>query len=390
MTAIATPMIATRPGIRTAERVKRVSLTGAREDQLFFAQVREDPRVEIEALQPGQRDRVVVVSSGGCTALSLLASGAAEVHAVDLNCAQNHLVELKAAAVRKFSRLETLGFVGGTPMSHMARASLYAMLREHLSRGAREYWDARPMAIGGGVLSSGVSERFIRLVCWAIRYLVHTPSRVDRMLACRTLDEQRALFEREWNTRRWRGLFALLLNKWVMSRAYDKRFFERVGRANFAEHFLQLANHALTEISIADNYFVQQMLTGIYPVQHREGVPPYLGERAFATAAKGMDRLLLVDGGFTDHLRRLPDRSVNAFALSNICEWLDEAQVTALFNEVERTAAPGARVVFRNFVGWTDLPAGLSRLEEDTELGERLLRQDRAVVQSRVVVCRVR
>ena len=73
----------------------RVTLPGAVHDRLFFAQVREDPRAELAALRPGPDDDVVVVSSGGCTALSLLAAGAGRVVAVDLNATQNHLVELK-------------------------------------------------------------------------------------------------------------------------------------------------------------------------------------------------------------------------------------------------------------------------------------------------------
>jgi len=215
------------------------------------------------------------------------------------------------------------------------------------------------------------------------------PERVERLLACRTLAEQQDLFTREWNTRRWRWLFAVLLNRWSMSRAYDPRFFAKVGRKNFAGHFLELANHALTAVPIADNYFLQHMFTGRYPVERPEGVPPYLGERGFTGIASGAGSLLLVDGSVTDHLRTLPDRSVNAFALSNVCEWLDEAEIAELFREVDRVAASGARVVFRNFVGWTELPPYSARLEENKELGAALIRGDRSVVQARVVVCRV-
>ena len=57
----------------------RIALSGAVHDRLFFAQVREDPCVELTALRPGPDDEVVVVSSGGCTALSLLAAGAGRV-----------------------------------------------------------------------------------------------------------------------------------------------------------------------------------------------------------------------------------------------------------------------------------------------------------------------
>jgi S-adenosylmethionine-diacylglycerol 3-amino-3-carboxypropyl transferase len=369
--------------------VHRIGVGGARDDRLFFAQVREDPRVEIAALAPRANDRIVVVTSGGCTALSLLAAGAGEVHAVDLNRAQNHLAELKVAAVRAFGRRTAIAFLGGLPGAGKGRLDSYAMLRDSLTPGARSYWDRHRLAIQRGVLNAGVSERFIRVVAWLVRHVVQTPDRVKRLLACRTLDDQRERFAREWNTRRWRWLFAALLNRWAMSRAYDPAFFTHVGRSNFADHFRQLAEHALTEVPVADNYFLHHMLTGRYPVEEPDGVPPYLSEAGSRAVAERAQRLTLVDGSFIAYLRTLPDRSVNGVALSNISEWLTAPQIETLFAEVERVVAPGARVVFRNFVGWTELPAGCTRLVEDGQLGGTLIWRDRSVVQPRVVVCRV-
>jgi S-adenosylmethionine:diacylglycerol 3-amino-3-carboxypropyl transferase len=369
--------------------VRRVSLRSARNDRLFFAQVREDPRVEIAALAPRASDRIVVVTSGGCTALSLLAAGAAEVHAVDLNRSQNNIAELKFAAVRRLERRTAIAFLGGLPASAADRLGMYAALRPELTPAARRYWDRRRSAVRRGALNAGVSERFIALVAWLVRHAVQTPAGVARFLACRTLAEQRSLFSRDWDNRRWRLLFTLLLNRWAMSRAYDPAFFAHVGRADFAEHFRRLAEHALTDVPVADNYFLHQMLTGLYPVDQPDGVPPYLSESGAPIVATGRRRLTLVDGSLLAYLRALPDRSVNGIALSNVAEWMTSPEVRALFAEVERVAAPGARVVFRNFVGWTDIPTGCTRLVEDVSFGAALIWRDRSVVQPRVVVCRV-
>ena len=369
--------------------LRRVALETARDDRLFFAQVREDPRVEIAALAPRAMERIVVVTSGGCTALSLLAAGAGEVHAVDLNRTQNHIAELKFVAVRRLERLAAIAFLGGLPSPRRDRVALYASLRGELTPGARSYWDRRRSAIGRGVINAGVSERFISLVALLVRRVVQTPQGVERLLACRTLDEQRTLFAREWDTRRWRLLFATLLNRWTMSRAYDPAFFAHVGRADFAEHFRRLAEHALTEVPVADNYFLRQMLTGRYPVDQPHGVPPYLSEVGARAVAGSRRRLYLVDGSISTYLRALPDRSIHGIALSNVAEWMTPPEVRTLFAEVERVAAPGARVVFRNFVGWTELPKSCRRLVEDVAFSASLIWRDRSVVQPRVVVCRV-
>jgi hypothetical protein len=118
--------------------IARVALADAVADRLYFAQVREDPRAELEALRPRPDETVVVVSSGGCTALSLLAAGAGRVVAVDRNAAQNHLVELKAAAAALGAR-EAVAFLGALPASD--RAAVYATLRTALT-------PARPRVLG--------------------------------------------------------------------------------------------------------------------------------------------------------------------------------------------------------------------------------------------------
>ncbi len=371
-------------------RIERTTLDGTSEGRLFFAQVREDPVLEIDALAAGPDDTVVVVSSGGCTALSLLAAGAGRVVAVDLNRSQNHLVELKLAAVTRLTAEEATRFLGGWPASQAQRSSWYEGIRESLTPPARAYWDAHRRSLKRGVLGSGVSERFIALVMAALRVAIHPPARVRRLLACSTLDEQQRLYHREWDTWRWRLLFRILLNRAVFRHTYDDAFFRHVDNPSFARHFLGLAEHTLTQVPITTNYFVHQMLTGSYPQGVPGGLPPYLDPASAPGLADAHRRISLVDGAYVDHLRVRPDASVDGFALSNICEWLDAEQIDDLFAEVARTAAPGARLVFRNFVGWTEVPPRWrDTMVEDRPRSEALGRGDRSAVQRRFAVCRV-
>jgi S-adenosylmethionine-diacylglycerol 3-amino-3-carboxypropyl transferase len=372
-------------------RLSRLRLASARSDRLYFAQVREDPQLEIDAIQPLGTRKIVVVGSGGCTALSLLGAGAACVVAVDLNTTQNHLIELKAAAIHRFTVAAARAFLGGTGSVASHRWALYTGFRQDLSDAARAYWDAHPGAIRTGVIRTGVSERLIALMAAVIRLGIHPRARIERLLACSTLDQQREFYKHEWNTRRWRMLFRIVLNRRVFDRTYDPTFFAHVENPSFAEHFRQRAEYTLTEIPVATNYFLHQMLTGCYPAHAVEGVPPYLSEVGARTIRRSLDRLSLVDGTYADYLRGCPDGSIDAFAISNICEWLSPAEVDRLFAEIVRTAVPGARLCFRNFVGWTEVPERWrGAIVEDRARGEALMRRDRSMVQRRFAVCHVR
>ncbi len=365
--------------------VDRLRLPDSVVDKLYFAQVREDPVLEIEALGPGPGRTMVVVGSGGCTALSLLAAGAGRVVAVDLNRVQTSLTELKAATVAALPPAEAAAFLGGAPMSAAGRAGCYQLVAPMLGEEARTWWDAHPRQVAGGVLNAGVTERFIGGVMSAMRVAVHPPGRIRRLLACRTIEEQQELFRREWDTPRWRLFFTVLLNRAVFRKTYHPAFFEHVENPSFARHFRSLADHTLTQVPISTNYFLHHMLTGLYPAGEPRGLPPYLA------ADFSPDGLTLVDGSYTSYLRTLPEAGVDGFAVSNILEWLTPEQADELFAEVVRTAAPGARFVFRNFVGWNEVPERWREVVvEDRAVGDALIRRDRSAVQRRIAVCRVK
>ena len=69
-------------------------------ERLIFAQCWEDPRMDAESLclRPGKT--ALVVTSGGCTALSLALLKPDRIFAVDLNAAQSNLLRLKIAGVK--------------------------------------------------------------------------------------------------------------------------------------------------------------------------------------------------------------------------------------------------------------------------------------------------
>ena len=371
--------------------VHRIGAGGAREDRLFFAQVREDPLLEIEALRPALGGRIVTIGSGGCTALSLLASGTGDVVAVDLNRSQNHLTELKMVALAALERPTARVFLGASAGSARKRLDLYAFVRPVLSRDAREYWDARLADVGAGILGAGVSEKFIRVVLNALRIIRRGPARLRRLLDCDTLYEQREFYRDEWDSFAWRTLIRLMLSRRRLTGVYDRGFFDQVEQHPFGEHFLRQIEHGLTELPVATNYFLHHMATGTYPAGRDDALPPYLTNPGAAAVAERRGQLTLVDGSLGDYLATQPADSISGFALSNICEWLDEPATDALFREVVRTARPGAVVCIRNFLGWTEVPLDWREtVIEDRARGDAMIARDRSLIQRRFVPCVIR
>ena len=162
----------------------------------------------------------------------------------------------------------------------------------------------------------------------------------------------------------------------------DPAFFTYVeGIPDFGVHFLTLARHALVELPARDNYFLHQICLGRY--LDERALPPYLLAENFPALKNSLDRVDVVTDEVGAVLARLPNDSVDAFAYSNVFEWVPPATFEAMLRETHRVARPGARLCYRNLLVRRKHPPTLDSLfEPDDEVAARLLRGDRSFVYS--------
>jgi S-adenosylmethionine-diacylglycerol 3-amino-3-carboxypropyl transferase len=357
-------------------------------ERLLFAQYWEDPRMDIEALAPGPGKVLVSVTSGGCNTLCLALRRPERVIAVDLNAAQNHLLELKIAGARIHSHtryLELLGVSGSA-----RRPLLYVACRPLLTPQARRFWDAHEAWIERGVLRVGRYERYLEAFR-RLLVLLQGRERIARLFQSRSLEERRRFYEAEWDRRVWRLFFRVFFSRTVLGRAgLDPGFFAYVqGVGGFGEHFRSRVRHALVDLPTEDNYFLAQICLGRY--LNQSAMPDYLLAENFEHLREAADRIEIVTGEIEPFLRSLPARSVDGFHLSNIFEWFSPEAFERTLREIHRVARPAARLCYRNLLVHRSHPASLDELfTPENELAARLLASDRSFVYSRFEVATVR
>lgn len=349
-------------------------------ERLLFAQCWEDPRMDLAALKPGPGQTLVVVTSGGCTALTLALSEPEKVIAVDLNAAQSWLLHLKIAGARALDHAAYLELLGVRPSTR--RHELYTRCRAVMPARARAYWDQEGERIETGVLVSGRYERYLAKFRRLLRVLPGE-KRIARLFESRDLDAQRRFYEDEWDTAAWRLFFRVFFSRTVLGCAgLDRAFFTYVeGIPDFGAHFLARARHVLTELPIGDNYFLAQICRGRY--DERLALPPYLQPANFERLKTAVRRIEVVTEELGTLLGRLPEGSVDGFAYSNVFEWVSPAAFEALLRQTHRASRRGARLCYRNLLVRRKHPASLDGLfVPDEALAARLLHEDRSFVYS--------
>ena len=349
---------------------------------LLFGSSWEDPSADRRALQIVPGETLMTVTSGACNTLTLLMEDPGKVYAVDINPTQSWLLELKIAAIRHLDAAQLRAFLGLTAAND--RLAKFEKLKLDLTPEAREYWTNHPQAVREGVIHSGKYESFVRLFSRVVN-LLQGKKRVQGLFACTTLEQQREYFDKRWNTWQWRLLFKLLVSKRILARrglTVDYFKFDD-GSTSFSDSFLRRSKRAICDIPARTNYFLALYLLGGY--RSDEDVPDYLNEEYLPIVKQRLDRIEIVTAAAQDWLNAQPDRSIDCFALSNICELMSLDETARLFTEVARVGSPGARICFRNLMIPRSVPESLEeKIELQDVLSRDLLATDRSFVYSRV------
>ena len=350
--------------------------------KLIFTHNWEDPAMDERALNIKEGDTIFTITSGGCNTLGFLRFNPTAVYCVDINAAQNHLMELKKAALRKLDYEMLCGFFGLQESNE--RMKLYNGLKEALSADALNFWNANSSIISKGIIMNGRYERFVKIAGKLLR-LLQGNRKVKAFFTFKSVDEQQKFYDERWDNKRWRWIFNTMFNKKRLAKKglVSDYFHFDDGASSFSESFYKRASHVMKDIPVQSNYFLALYFLGHY--FNNENIPDYLKPENFSSIKNNINKVIPVSADSKYWLEQQPDQMFNAFALSNICELMDDKDTHKLFSEVIRTAKPGARIIFRNLMIAREVPEDLRQIiVKDESLSKQLQFDDRSFVYGKV------
>jgi S-adenosylmethionine-diacylglycerol 3-amino-3-carboxypropyl transferase len=325
---------------------------------LVYAQIWEDPAIDLEALQLESDDRVIAIASGGCNALSYLADAPALVTAVDLNFHHIALNRLKIAAIRHLPDHATFFRMFGEA-DRTENPGLYDNhVRENLDDATRAYWDGRDLLgrrrieiFARNIYRSGLLGRFIGIGHALAR--LHR-SRPARLLEARSLREQREFFEAELQPILRSRLVRFLVGRpsslyglGIPPAQYAALLSSAPAGMGMADVLERRLRRLACDFPVADNYFAWQAFGRRYARGKAAAVPPYLARDNYERIKAHSGRIEVRHANLIDVLESAPDASYDAYVLLDAQDWMTDAVLDRLWSAIQRTAKPGARVIFR-------------------------------------------
>ncbi|KAK3679430.1 hypothetical protein LTR78_000991 [Recurvomyces mirabilis] len=183
-------------------------------DEYIYAFTWEDSRTDARLLKITGDDVILAITSAGDNILSYALERPKRIHAVDLNPAQNHLLELKVACFRALEYQDMWKLFGEGKHENFHKL-LIEELSPHLSSQAFDYWlHVGPKTFdrkGSGFYYTGGSRHALQLIAW-LGSLLGVRNDMRRLCEVQTLAEQREI----WTKRVRKVLLSQLLAYFVV------------------------------------------------------------------------------------------------------------------------------------------------------------------------------
>lgn len=306
-----------------------------------YANVWEDTDVAICGLGIKAEQTGAVVCSGGDNVLAMLAFDPSKIYAFDINKTQLFVLELKMAAMRSLELFETRTLLG---VEEGERVELYRRVRGDMSREARKYFDEHLELIEKGIIHAGKFEHYFQLFRKYIIPLTSSKKNYVAFSRMKNTKAQKDFYERKINTWRFRALFRVFFGAKSMAKnGRDKTFFKYVDANDVKTNGTDLkkkVEFGLFHTQNAENPYFDYIANGNFT----HAFPQYLRPEYYEKVRDNLDKVELVYGG----VNNLPNMKFDFCYLSDIFEYMSEAEFLKNVEKVKRRVKKGGRILYWN------------------------------------------
>lgn len=311
-----------------------------------FAVVREDPEIETTLMQTlPVGSRVMLIGSGGCTALTLSARFPSVAFTiVEPNKSQIELIEKKLLALKSPARNQKFG-IGTDSALALNNCGNF----ESLFRSLRNF------------LYEFVLDR-------------------EDWIKIFSSDNHAALIDRAFASKYWPVAFQLFFSDPILVAMFGPQAIQHATPGSYPRYFQNVFEKGLKGKGASTNYFLHHVLLGHY-LDRKDSLPAYLTEDfSKPPRLKFLNHLVQEVQSYSEF---------DLLSFSNIFDWMDTSDVGHLARKIGDEAKSGAYLVYRQLNNDKDLhPLFGKGFRFDKDLALKLHALDRSLFYSSLHVAR--
>lgn len=334
-----------------------------------FAQVREDPLLDLEVLQRARLNcRALIIASGGCTVCALnTLKHIDEMVIVDPNRAQVALARLKLLIQRDVPASERASLLGHKPINSEERWTKLARLASENNIDLQDIGPSRFVASRGLDFIGRYEMVFGEL---SRRLAIDHHDTIVNLLRQNDLAKRKHLLDSaDEFVNRLRDTLHDVMDLSNLVHLFGEQA-TRNRLQDFSEHFYQRILWAITRLPTQSNHFLWQVLLNRSPPRCSV---PWLGMSFPEPAAK----IEFHECSIEDFLTQ-SEQTFDYIHLSNVLDWLSNEQARSLLASTWNHLASGGYTLIRQLNSKLNIPSLNDQFEWLTQDANKMLAGDRS------------
>ncbi|MCK4344711.1 MAG: DUF3419 family protein [Bacteroidales bacterium] len=346
-------------------------------EQLFnFGISQDDALTESKALKIKKGDRLLCVASAGEVPLNMLANHELRIDAVDISINQIYLSQLKLHSIQSLEPQEAAKFIGFMESTPEERRKLFQKVTEMLDKNEKLFWHKNIKAIEEGPIRVARFEKYIAKFGWIALNIIRK-KRFLKLFELDSIESQQEYFDRYLSTGFLRNIFKFAFHPRIYkNRGMDARGLKHSGKRNIALFFYNRFRDFCSSTPARYNYLLQ--FTFFNKVLFPEALPDYLAEEGISRILKNYSKLTFRQVSYNQAIIQSHKGEFNKFALSNLCDWMENIEFTELLNLIKEKADFNSRLLSRYIHNNYPIEKDLKKyFKPNYEFGEMLVHSDR-------------
>jgi S-adenosylmethionine-diacylglycerol 3-amino-3-carboxypropyl transferase len=309
-----------------------------------FSVVREDPEIERKVILSSDAKEILLIASGGCTALSLQAYFPdLKFTLVDPNLAQIKLIQEKIEALNE------------SPVTRK-KADFNIENDSSLALNQR-----------------GNFESLFRLFRNFVTEFIVNPEELKELLtqSAKAAYVRTTLFEHKY----WKVAFDLFFHHNFLEAMFGPDAVQHAPKGTYPDYFCKIIEQGLEKKDMSKNYFIHHIFLGHY-IDQESSLPYYLAAPTPKYQFEFINNTIDKVANFS---------SFDMVNLSNIFDWMDEDKIKNVANRLNHEMKPGSRLLIRQLNNQKDFMQYFSHhFELLCDESAELLASDRSLFYSQI------
>lgn len=353
----------------------------AKFDIIRYAQVWEDAKILIEALDIKNDDNILSIASAGENVLSMLVKNPNKIYAIDLSESQIICTKFKLACFKYLNYEECMKAIGVFECDN--RIDIYEKIKDKLEDDVREYFSRNLSVIKKGIINCGKFEHYFSLFGKKVLPLIHSKKTRQELLTKKSEEQRKEFYDKKWNNTRWKMLFSIFFSRTVMGRlGRDKAFFRYV-EGSVADHILDRTKYALTKLDTSENSYLHYIVNG-----HYENVLPIAYRKEnFEVIKNNIQNVVVLKESVETflNLENINDK-ITKYNLSDIFEYMSEEQMNNISKKIVNSSPSKSKIAYWNMLSPKRASKNNLSLKYLEEKSKELFLKDKAFFYSDFII----